>query len=62
VFASRFYAGVSDRTLAEALAAAQRRMIADPRYRAPYYWAGYTLSGSGRLREPAKKRTVVSAP
>jgi CHAT domain-containing protein/tetratricopeptide (TPR) repeat protein len=33
---------------AEALVLAQRASLADPRYGAPYYWAGYTLAGDGR--------------
>lgn len=54
VFASRFYAALNAQRagpvahgLADALAEAQRAMRRDPRYRAPYFWAGYTLSGSG---------------
>lgn len=30
-----------------ALAEAQRAMLRDPEYRAPYYWAAYQVSGSG---------------
>ena len=47
VFARRFYS--ARRTLAapEALAQAQREMIADPRWRSPYLWAGYEVSGGG---------------
>ena len=33
----------------DALASAQRALIRDPKYAAPYYWAAYTVSGSGRL-------------
>ena len=36
--------------LVEALAGAQREMLRDPKYRAPYFWAGFRLSGSGDLR------------
>lgn len=47
--AGRFYARLSERSPADALAAAQRDMARDPDYGSPYYWAGYVLSGSGRL-------------
>ena len=47
VFARRFYEHLRDRPPVDALAAAQREMLADPRYRAPYYWAAYSLSGVG---------------
>jgi CHAT domain-containing protein len=46
-FASRFYASLRDGAAPEALANAQRAMLADPRYRSPYYWAAYQTSGSG---------------
>jgi CHAT domain-containing protein len=45
-----FYEGllVRQQTPAAALAAAQRKMRADPRWRSPYYWAGFTLVGDWR--------------
>jgi hypothetical protein len=46
-FAARFYRRLQASTVASALAEAQREMAADPRYASPYYWAGYTLSGTG---------------
>ena len=46
--AARFYRHLSGRPAAEALAEVQRELLTDPRYRAPYYWAGYVLSGDGR--------------
>jgi CHAT domain-containing protein len=49
VFAGRFYRNLGGMPVADAFAAAQREMAADPRYTSPYYWAGYTLSGAGRL-------------
>ena len=48
-FADRFYRHLRSAPPAEALAAAQREMIADPRYDAPYHWAAYRLTGAGRL-------------
>ena len=49
-FATRFYGALAESTPASALAAAQRAMIHDTRYNAPYYWAAYTLSGAGILQ------------
>lgn len=43
--ASRFYGRLPGRPAADALAAAQRELLTGSRYRAPYYWAGYVLSG-----------------
>jgi CHAT domain-containing protein len=54
VFAARFYEALKSGDLISALAAAQRRMIADPRYSVPRYWAAYTLSGSGFLKGSAQ--------
>ena len=31
-------------------AAAQRRLMMSARFSAPYYWAGYVLSGDGRVQ------------
>lgn len=45
VFASRFYAAHGSGPAPEALAAAQRAMISDPHWSAPYHWAGYRISG-----------------
>jgi CHAT domain-containing protein/Tfp pilus assembly protein PilF len=46
-FARAFYGSLSSMSPGSALASAQRAFIRDPRYAAPYYWAGYVLSGSG---------------
>ena len=52
VFAERFYEGLRDNAAPEALAAAQRAMLRDPRYAAPYDWAAYTITGDA-ARGPA---------
>ncbi|UCC82911.1 MAG: CHAT domain-containing protein [Gemmatimonadota bacterium] len=49
VFAARFYRHLQDAPPVEALARAQRDMMADSTYEAPYYWAAYTLSGGREL-------------
>jgi len=54
-FAARFYRHLSAVPAAEALALAQRDMLAEPRWRAPYYWAGYVLSGDGGTGGRAQK-------
>ena len=56
--AERFYANLKVMAAPEALAAAQRELLRGSRYRRPYYWAGYTLTGvsegaSYPLRSPA---------
>jgi CHAT domain-containing protein len=58
-FAGRFYRLLQHRPLAEALAVAQRETAGDSRYNSPYYWAGYVLTGAGRLGPGAQ--TVSSA-
>jgi tetratricopeptide (TPR) repeat protein len=69
-FAARFYealeAGSDAQThdpaaIASALAKAQRGLRADPRFSAPYYWAPYVLSGSGRLTIGRPKAARASA-
>jgi CHAT domain-containing protein/tetratricopeptide (TPR) repeat protein len=50
VFAARFYEDVGHSDPAEALAAAQRALLAQGRFRHPYYWAGYRLAGSESIR------------
>jgi CHAT domain-containing protein len=43
-----FYGGLSKGlTVPEALTAARRSMVRDPRYRHPYYWAAWYASGTG---------------
>jgi CHAT domain-containing protein len=46
VFAAQFYAELGRTGTAEALAGAQRALLAEGRFRHPYYWAGYRLAGS----------------
>ena len=55
-FAGRFFAGLPSSGAADALASAQRQMIADVRYRAPYHWASYQVSGDGLVAVPAVRR------
>ena len=54
VFAKRFYAANASNDPVSALAVAQREMIRDPQYSAPRYWAGYTISGGGVVREDSQ--------
>jgi CHAT domain-containing protein len=58
-FARRFYATLSHASPMESLAAAQRAAIAGVRYRNPYYWAPYVVSGSGSA--PANRMAVARA-
>lgn len=59
-FAERFYRHLSMVTPVEALAQAQREMIADRRYGAPYYWAAYTLTGAPTSATGAQGPAVAS--
>jgi CHAT domain-containing protein len=43
-FAGKFYAALAATGPVEAMAMAQRQMLQDPKYRRPYYWAGYQIS------------------
>jgi CHAT domain-containing protein len=43
--ATRFYRHLRGRSPADALALAQRDLLRSGRYRRPYYWAGYRISG-----------------
>lgn len=45
----RFYRRIDRGDPTAALATAQREMIQDPQYRAPYYWAGFALMGRGPI-------------
>jgi CHAT domain-containing protein len=56
-FATRFYAHLAREAPPEALAAAQREMLAGDGRAAPYYWAAYQVSGDGRAAESAGFRT-----
>jgi CHAT domain-containing protein len=46
-FAERFYRALATNMPADALAAAQRALLAHPRFSSPYHWAAYQLAGSG---------------
>jgi CHAT domain-containing protein/tetratricopeptide (TPR) repeat protein len=46
-FADRFYRQLGRHDPAEALALAQRELLAEKRWANPYYWAPYTLTGDG---------------
>jgi tetratricopeptide (TPR) repeat protein len=48
VFFGDFYTTATWQGLARALASAQRRLLADPRYALPYFWAPYVLTGRGQ--------------
>jgi CHAT domain-containing protein len=52
ILAGEFYepSGTAN-TYARRLGDAQRAMISDPDWRAPYYWAGYRLSGTNRAAD-----------
>jgi CHAT domain-containing protein len=47
VFATRFYAEALRGSPVDALAVAQRAMVADRDHASPYYWAAYVLTGDG---------------
>jgi CHAT domain-containing protein len=50
--AERFYRHLAGMAPPEALAAAQRDVLSQPRYNAPFYWAAYTFSGGGAAQNP----------
>ncbi len=56
--AGRFYGHLSGRSAGEALALVQREVLAAGRYRTPYYWAGYVLSGEGRSARAQNARAL----
>jgi len=58
VFARHFYSRLGSDGVATALARAQRAMLADPRYRNPYFWAAYEATGSGFLPAAANSPSV----
>lgn len=57
-FASAFYRGLESRGPVNALAAAQRAMLASREFASPYYWAAYVISGDGR---PSPQYQAASA-
>ena len=48
--AGAFYRSLATKSPVEALAEAQRSLIRRDRYRRPYYWAAYVVSGSGCIQ------------
>jgi CHAT domain-containing protein len=58
-FAGQFYHALGSAKPAEALAMAQRGFIRSGRYRRPYYWAGYVLSGSGAMTPRPRVATTA---
>ena len=58
-FAETFYENAQHAGPVEALAAAQRALIADKALASPYYWAAYVISGDGGARA-AQSRAGVS--
>jgi CHAT domain-containing protein/tetratricopeptide (TPR) repeat protein len=46
-----FYRHMQDGDVARALALAQRALLEDRAYDAPYYWAGFVLVGEGRMTD-----------
>ncbi|HEY9506230.1 MAG TPA: CHAT domain-containing tetratricopeptide repeat protein [Gemmatimonadales bacterium] len=59
-FATRFYRHFPAVPAAEALALAQRDMLAGSRWRSPYHWAGYVVSGEGGEVRGAQKEGTLS--
>ena len=53
-FAKSYYDHLSKHGPLEALAQAQREMMLDKRYRSPYYWAAYQVSGAGTVKSTAQ--------
>ncbi len=62
VFAEAFYRQLRSVEPAKALAGAQRELLSRPRYAAPYYWAAYSLSGSGTFVGETQDRSGESVP
>jgi tetratricopeptide (TPR) repeat protein len=46
-FAGQFYTHLRSSDPVQALAGAQRILLSDARFSAPYYWAGYRVAGAG---------------
>jgi CHAT domain-containing protein len=61
-FAAAFHDAMRTRSPLDALAAAQRTLLHDPRYArfsAPRYWAPYVIAGSGRAGAQTASRPSV---
>ena len=54
VFAEHFYSHLRDSEPVDALAGAQRQMLLDEDFYAPFYWAGYQLAGTGSIPRDAQ--------
>lgn len=59
-FAGRFYTHLRGSSPSDALARAQREMIRDSRFSAPYYWASYAISGEGLSTSDLQTGRVAS--
>jgi CHAT domain-containing protein len=59
VFATAFYSDAAGRNPAEALGKAQRRMLSDPQFGSPYYWAAYVATGEGLPPDSATRNDRV---
>ncbi|HVF39088.1 MAG TPA: CHAT domain-containing tetratricopeptide repeat protein [Gemmatimonadaceae bacterium] len=59
-FAAEFYRGLRTLGVAEALTTAQRSLAFGSRFGNPYYWAGYVLTGEGRLSGAPQGPTVAA--
>lgn len=55
VFAEDFYRALRGADPVRAIAEAQRALLTQSRYRAPYYWAPYQVLGEGRLQFGAQE-------
>lgn len=62
VFAAAFYGELGQTPAADALARAQRRLLSQPRYSAPFYWAAYELSGDGGALAEQRAPAVSVTP
>ena len=57
-FSAEYYRRLAAEGPVGALVGAQRTMLADPRFGTPYYWAGYTLAGDGRMAAKQRELSV----
>ena len=49
--ATGFYQALGESDAAAALAGAQRALLAQESFRAPYYWAAYQVAGANRVMD-----------
>jgi CHAT domain-containing protein len=59
-FAGSFYDALRSQSAVDALTQAQRAMLWDPRFRDPYVWAAYNLTGEGIEPRAAAKALIAS--